>query len=97
MAYIPKVNDYVIWNQYIQGWVYFKSADYITIEMNVRLKDHENYQASPIHENDRLLVLCYYDQWKELTYVKTRVSKYDNTEVTVETVGEGTGSEGIEE
>lgn len=76
MSYNPKVNDYVTWN-HIQGWVYFKSNAYITIEAAVKPKDPVNYQAAPIHANNRLLVLCYPEQWKELTYVKTRSSIYE--------------------
>ena len=43
--YIPKVNDYVIWDkgQYgiDEGWVYFFSEEYITIETGVRPKQPE--------------------------------------------------------
>lgn len=74
--YQPKVNDYVTWN-HVQGWVYFKCEQYITIESSVRSKDLENYKASSIHANERLLVLCYSGQWNELNYVKTRSSIYE--------------------
>ncbi len=77
MKYVPQVNDYVHWN-YISGWVYFKSNSYITIEAYVKPKDPEDYQISPIHANNRLLVICYPDQWNELTYVKSRTSIYEN-------------------
>lgn len=76
MSYTPKVNDYVIWN-HVQGWVYFKCKFYITIEAFTKPKDSINYQASPIHANDRLLVICYSEQWNELKYVKTRSSIYE--------------------
>lgn len=92
--YEPQVNDYVILDQYVQGWVYFKGKEYITIEMNVKPKNPENYQASSIHANDRLLVLCYINQWKNLKYIKSRQSIYEED---METVGKGTGSESIEE
>jgi len=95
MSYVPKVNDYVKWKPHIEGWVYFKDKKYITIEIGVKPKDNENYEACSIHRNDRLMVLCYHNQWKELTYVKSRKSKYEEEEY-VEMVGESTGGESIE-
>jgi hypothetical protein len=79
MNYIPQVNDYVKWNngKGIEGWVYFKCNDYITIEKLVRLKDSENYEACCLHENERLLVLCYSSQWNELEYIKSRETVYE--------------------
>jgi hypothetical protein len=77
MKYVPQVNDYVIWKSHIKGWVYFKCEQYITIESRVNPKNPENYRASPIHANNRLLVLCYHDQWKELKYVKKRKSVHE--------------------
>jgi hypothetical protein len=74
MSYVPKVNDYVRWKNNIEGWVYFKDIQYITIEIGVRPKSIEDYENSSIHRNDRSLVLCYEDQWKELTYIKSRKS-----------------------
>jgi hypothetical protein len=78
MKYKPKVNDYVIWTKGVQGWVYFTDSSYITIEVSVKPKNPENYKASPIHANNRLLVLCYKNQWKELEYVKSRKSIHDD-------------------
>lgn len=77
--YVPQVNDYVIWNdgKGVQGWVYFKCNEYITIEIGVKPKTQENYQACSIHRNDRLMVLCYDSQWKELEYVKSRESRHE--------------------
>lgn len=75
--YEPQVNDYVKWRFNVQGWVYFKCKEYITIEMNVKPKDDDNYRASRIHANDRLLVLCYVNQWKELTYIRSRESVHE--------------------
>ena len=43
--YEPKVNDYVQWTEYVEGWVYFKCDEYISIEMSVKPKDCENYEA----------------------------------------------------
>jgi hypothetical protein len=79
MSYEPKVNDYVKWNKgKVEGWVYFKGEEYVTIEVNVRPKNCENYEACCLHRNDRLLVLCYTQQWNELDYITSRESPYDN-------------------
>jgi hypothetical protein len=97
MKYEPQVNDYVIWRsgKGVQGWVYFKCHEYITIEKSVRPKTCENYEACSIHRNERVLVICYSDQWKELEYIKSRSSIYEE-ENCVEMVGEGTGRESIQ-
>ena len=91
MSYDPQVNHYVLWTKGVEGWVYFKDNEYITIEIGVKPKTKENYEACSIHRNDRLMVLCYHSQWKELTYVKSRESIYEED---VETVGESDGREG---
>jgi len=88
MKYEPAVNDYVIWKPHIKGWVYYKDTEYITIESMVRPKDDINLIAAPFHANNRLLVICYNNQWNELTYVKTRKSIYEEEENSVEMVGE---------
>jgi len=71
--YSPRLNDYVQWTKGVEGWVYFVDKEYITIETNVRPKDQLNVQACSIHKNERLLVLCYCNQWNELTYVGHRI------------------------
>ena len=88
MNYEPKVNDYVEWSNSkgVEGWVYFKDKEYITIEVNVRPKDDTNYQACSIHRNERLLVVCYREQWNQLKYVKTRESVHEKEENSLETV-----------
>ena len=96
MTYEPKVNDYVIWKKDIEGWVYFKDKEYITIESWVCPKSEENYNACSIHRNNRLLVLCYKEQWNELQYVKSRESVYEEEKNTVEMVGESTWGESDE-
>jgi hypothetical protein len=75
----PQVNDYVVWNngKEVEGWVYFKCEDYITIEHGVRPKDDINYRACSIHANERLLVICYKEQWNQLEYIKSRQSIYE--------------------
>lgn len=89
--YDPQVNDYVKWNKGIEGWVYFKCEKYVTIEHSVRPKDKVNYRACSIHANDRLLVICYEGQWKELEYIKSRKSIYEEEKESMEMVGEGAG------
>lgn len=73
----PQINEYVNWKPHIKGWVYFKCNEYITIEVNVRPKDTINYQDCSLHRNERLLVICYQNQWKELKYVRKRKSKHE--------------------
>lgn len=75
--YVPKINDYVTWTKGVEGWIYFIDKEYITIEVSVTPKDEVNYRAAPIHTNNRLLVLCYNNQWKELMYVRSRQSVYE--------------------
>lgn len=77
MNYNPKVHDYVIWTKGVEGWVYFKDTSYITIEALVRPKSKEDYQASSIHSNNRLLVLCFKEQWNELKYIRSRKSIHE--------------------
>jgi hypothetical protein len=77
MTYVPQVNDYVQWTKGVEGWVYFKDKEYITIEAAVRPKNSINYRAAPIHANDRLLILCYSNQWNELKYVRSRETIYE--------------------
>jgi hypothetical protein len=77
MTYTPQVNDYVLWNKGVEGWIYFKDSEYITIESVVRPKDKVNYECCPIHANERLLVVCYKEDWCQLKYVKTRESIYE--------------------
>ena len=71
--YSPKVNDYVRWKD-LEGWVYFKDDEYITIEIAVKDK---KCNKGTYHKKDHLLVICYHDQWDELEYIKSRESQYD--------------------
>jgi len=79
-TYEPQVNDYVEWSKGVEGWVYFKDQEYLTIEHIVRPKDEVNLECCPIHRNERLLVICYHNQWKELKYIKSRTSIYEEEE-----------------
>lgn len=78
LLYDPKINDYVVWNdQNVEGWVYFKDEQYLTIEVVVRPKHPDDIGKGTHHRNERLLVLCYRDQWCDLTYVKSRENVYE--------------------
>jgi len=78
MSYEPNVDDYVTWKKDLQGWIYFKDKQYVTIEISVTPRHDNDIGHTPFHSNDRLLVLCYRDQWKELSYVKSRKSRYQS-------------------
>ena len=77
--YIPKVNDYVIWDkgQYgrDEGWVYFFSEEYITIETDVRPRPDAECEGSR-HRFIHTLLLCHAQFWNELEYVKSRKSAH---------------------
>lgn len=81
MSYKPQVDDYVRWAKGVEGWVYFQDKDgkYVTIEVAVRPKNDENYSACNLHRNERLLVLCYHNQWNELECLGYRENKYSET------------------
>jgi len=88
MSYKPEVNHYVTWKKDVEGWIYFKDSEYVTIEMLVTPRHHEDVGHTPFHSNDRLLVLCYREQWNELKYVKSRTSMHEQEENCMEIVGE---------
>lgn len=79
MKYEPQVNDYVKW-KHVEGWIYFRDAEYITIEVSVKPKDKDNYRACVLHKNERVLVVCYKEDWKHLEYIKSRESVYEEEE-----------------
>ena len=75
MTYKPKVNDYVIWERHglkDEGWVYFYSDEYITIETSVKPKPKDQYEKNPRHKMIHTLLLCHSQYWKDLQYVKSR-------------------------
>ena len=77
-SYIPKVNDYVIWDRgeygKDEGWVYFYDEAYITIETGVRPKPKDQYTQNERHKYIHTLLLCHNQFWKDLQYVKSRKS-----------------------
>ena len=87
MTYKPQVNDYVEWTKGVEGWIYFRGNEYITIEYIVRPKDEVNLVCCPIHRNERLLVVCYKEDWKHLKYVKSRKSRYEKEQDCLAMVG----------
>ena len=82
LTYSPQVNDYVIWNKSpdgkgshsVEGWVYFKCPEYITIETKVWPKPIEDQPIGTFHRNERVLVICYVQFWNDLTYIQSRPS-----------------------
>ena len=78
-AYSPQVNDYVKW-KHVEGWVYFKDSEYITIEYKIIPKDDTNLKHCPIHQNNRVLVICYYQDWKDLEYITSRSSPHEQSQ-----------------
>ncbi len=77
--YIPKVNDYVIWDrgQYgkDEGWVYFVDEAYITIETSVKPRPDAECEGSR-HKYIHTLLVCHNHHWQELEYVKSRKSAH---------------------
>ena len=75
--YIPKVNDYVIWDKHEfgsdEGWVYFKCDEYITIETNVITRPDAECEGS-LHQMIHTLLLCPNQYWQSLEYVRSRTS-----------------------
>ena len=78
-SYIPKVNDYVIWDKgeygRDEGWVYFFSEEYITIETGVKPRPDAECEGSR-HQFIHTLLLCHAEFWKDLQYVKSRKSAH---------------------
>lgn len=77
--YKPEVNDYVKWNcpyHPLEGWVYFKCPQYITIEVGTKDKSEQQRVNGTHHRKDHILVLCFSQYWNQLEYVKNR----NNTE-----------------
>ena len=81
-SYIPKVNDYLVWDRgeygKDEGWVYFFSEEYITIETAVKPKPKDQYAKNERHKMIHTLLLCHAPHWKELQYIKSRPSQCPN-------------------
>ena len=77
-----------------EGWVYWKGdpiepkkgwptpTDYITIEIATKDREVCEYTADkPIrHKKHHICLLCYKENWKELKFVRRRVSIHDDTD-----------------
>ncbi len=72
--YVPRVNDYVVWDKgeygVDEGWVYFYDDLYITIETAVRSKPDGGPKDK--HKFIHTLLLCHHWNWHELKYIKSR-------------------------
>ena len=80
--YTPNVNDYVRWNDpyhdTIEGWVYFKCDQYITIEIGVKDKPDE---LVGFHKKTHCCVLCFPENWNQLEYITSRESVYHEVSI----------------
>ena len=66
--YQPQVDDYVKWKD-LEGWVYFKCEQYITIEIGVKDKVDD---LVPQHKKRHCCVLCFTENHDELEYITNR-------------------------
>ena len=78
--YEPQVDDYVIWEKvgddnYDEGWVYFKSDEYITIETGIKPKPPCQLAQSK-HRYIHTLLVCQCDYWHQLKFVKSREKQH---------------------
>ena len=81
MTYKPRLDDYVKWNRSSgsidEGWVYFVSDEYISIEVLVKCKTDENVKDCPLHKKIHVLIVCQHWYWDELEYVSNRRGEDD--------------------
>ena len=87
----PQVNDYVRWQKEhhtVEGWVYFKDEEYITIEVGVKPKKTCNYVKNVLHCKDHILVVCHSFLWDELQYIKSRETNHEAANTFVRTISD---------
>lgn len=81
MTYKPRLDDYVKWNRSSgstdEGWVYFVSDEYISIEVLAKCKTDENVKDCPLHRKIHVLIVCQNWYWDELEYVSNRRGEDD--------------------
>ena len=81
MTYKPRLDDYVKWNRSSgsidEGWVYFVSDEYISIEVLAKCKTDENVKDCPLHKKIHVLIVCQKWYWHELEYVSNRRGEDD--------------------
>jgi hypothetical protein len=82
MSYVPVIDDYVKWTDSLgritEGWVYFVSDQYFTIEISVKDKPHCEYTKNQKHKKIHCLVLCFPQYWDEVEYIKSRANNQDD-------------------
>ena len=82
-------------DQVFEGWIYFKCEvidndtrvkngwnpipRYITLEIGTKPKPHCDIARDRNHKLIHTLLLCYESEWKNLTFIKKRKSKNDDT------------------
>ena len=73
MSYVPKLNDYVVWNKptgaNVDGWVYFVDNEYCTIEIGVKDKPDDLVH---FHKKTHCCVVCYPQYWHQLEFIRSR-------------------------
>ena len=86
MKYTPKINDYVHFRS-VEGWVYFVTDEYLTIEISVKPKPECELTRHSKHKMTHCLIVCYSHNWNELRYTHSRryanASNLDDMEIYV--------------
>lgn len=81
MTYKPRLDDYVKWNRSTgsidEGWVYFVSDEYISIEVLAKCKDQDDLKFCQMHKKIHVLIVCQNWYWDELEYVTNRRGEDD--------------------
>ena len=73
-TYSPNVNYRVKLDEH-EGWVYFVSDDYCTIEIGVKPK---SCTLGTSHKMDHILLVCYKKDWNRLEYIRRRKTIHDS-------------------
>jgi len=76
--YHPKVNDRIRYQEH-EGWVYFISDDYLTLEIATKPKEDD---LVSMHKKHHVLLLVYRDRYNEVEYLGYRESIYHDTIIT---------------
>jgi len=76
--YHPKVNDRIRYQEH-EGWVYFISDDYLTLEIATKPKEDD---LVSMHKKHHVLLLVYKDRYNEVEYLGYRESIYHDTIIT---------------
>ena len=76
--YSPKVNDRVRYKDQ-EGWVYFISDEYFTLEIATKPKEDD---LVSMHKKHHVLLLVYRERYNEVEYLGYRQSIYHDTIIT---------------